>query len=216
MSKPAGLILAGGRGSRMGGPIPKPLIDLAGRPLIAHVIDRLAAQVEPLLVAAPLDQGFERLGLTLAPDRRQGLLGPLAGIEAGLLTLAEVGGSDTAGGLPLQLLVVPGDTPFLPDDLAESLQSLAGDRPVIARFKNRSQPATSLWPVSTLVHLTQWLDAEKPLAIRAFLQWTGYREAEIEPIADAPGKDPFFNVNTPADLAHAANFLAKGSHEHFN
>lgn len=207
--KPAGLILAGGRGSRMGGDVAKPLVTLAGRPLISHVIDRLAIQAEPVIVAAPFGQGFERFGLALAPDRRPGLAGPLAGIEAGLLTLAGMASRKPAeAGLQL-LLVAPGDTPFLPADLAATLQSVSRDRPVIARFEARLQPATSLWPLSILADLTHWLDSGRPLAIRAFLESVGYDEAVIEPMAGAPGGDPFFNVNTPGDLAHAEAFLAE-------
>ena len=209
--KPAGLILAGGRGSRMGGDSPKPLLDLAGRPLISHVIDRLSAHAAPLLLAAPLGRGYERFGLALAPDRRPGLLGPLAGIEAGLLMLAEMGQGQSADDGPRQLVVAPGDTPFLPGDLVPALQSAAGDRPVIASFEGQLQPAASLWPLAILADLGRWLDAGRPLAIRAFLGAVGYREAAIAPVADAPGQDPFFNVNTPADLAHAEAFLAGGA-----
>ncbi|MCE7028828.1 molybdenum cofactor guanylyltransferase [Jiella avicenniae] len=205
---PAGLILAGGRGSRMGGDTPKPLIDLAGRPLISHVIDSVSAKVEPLILAAPLGKGYERFGLALAPDRRPGLLGPLAGIEAGLWTLAEMGQGQSAEEGPQQLLVAPGDTPFLPHDLVPALQSAAGDRPVIARFAGRPQPAASLWPLAVLADLGRWLDDGRPLAIRAFLGAIGHREAVIEPVPDAPDGDPFFNVNTPADLARAEAFLA--------
>ena len=57
--------------------------------------------------------------------------------------------------------------------------------------------------------LGRWLDSGRPLAIRAFLEATGYREVAIEPAPGAPGGDPFFNVNTPDDLARAAAFLSK-------
>ncbi|NDW07448.1 NTP transferase domain-containing protein [Jiella sp. 40Bstr34] len=193
----------------MGGGIPKPLVELAGRPLIAHVIDRLSAHAAPLLLAAPPGQRFECFGLALAPDRRPGLLGPLAGIEAGLLTLVERNGGPSAEDGARQLVVAPGDTPFLPGDLVPTLQSAAGDRPVIASFAGRPQPAASLWPLTVLADLGRWLDSGRPLAIRAFLEATGYREVAIEPAPGAPGGDPFFNVNTPDDLARAAAFLSK-------
>ena len=135
--------------------------------------------------------------------------GPLAGIEAGLLALDEMARSASVPGGPKELVVVAGDTPFLPGDLVERLKFAAADRPVIARFSGRPQPAAGLWPISALGPLKKWLDSERPLAIRAFLESIGYVETTIEPSAAAPGGDPFFNVNTPADLARAAAFLAQ-------
>ncbi|ORE97808.1 molybdenum cofactor guanylyltransferase [Aurantimonas sp. 22II-16-19i] len=205
--KPAGLVLAGGRGSRMGGPTPKPLTPLCGRPLVAHVIARLEPQADRIFLAAPRDRGYERFGLTLAPDRRPGLPGPLAGIEAGLAALP----ARRPGEPERRLLVVPGDTPFLPQDLAERLAQRAGERPVIAVFEGRLQPATGLWPGSLLADLTRWLDTGRPLAIRAFLEEVGFDTAAIDATPDAPAGDPFFNVNTPDDLVTAEAFLHRTS-----
>lgn len=191
----------------MGGGTPKPLTLLGGRPLVGHVIARLEPQAEPLILAAPRDRGYERFALTLAPDRRPGLPGPLAGIEAGLAALA----ARHPGEPGRRLLVVPGDTPFLPRDLAERLAQRAGERPVIAAFEGRLQPATGLWPGRILADLTRWLDAGRPLAIRAFLADIGFDVAAIDDTADAPAGDPFFNVNTPDDLVAAEVFLDRTS-----
>ncbi|MBO0903177.1 NTP transferase domain-containing protein [Jiella sonneratiae] len=196
------MILAGGRGSRMGGAVPKPLVELAGRPLIAYVIDRLSAQAGPLILAAPRGVGFERFGLDLAPDRRPDLPGPLAGIEAGLEAAAH---RLPAG--PAYLLVTPGDTPFLPADLAARLAAPAAQTPVIVRFSGVRQPAVGLWPVAVLPALTAWLDDGRPLAIRAFLDTIGHQEVAIPASPSAPGGDPFFNVNSPGELALAERFL---------
>ena len=204
--KPAGLILAGGRGSRMGGATPKPLVELAGRPLIAHVIERLEGQVAPLIVAAREGEGYDPFGLTLAPDRRPGFAGPLAGIEAGLHAVLAIGNS-----APTHVLIVAGDTPFLPADLRARLASKSGHRPVIAHFAARPQPATSLWPVAVLHDLTRWLDDGRPLAIRAFLDSVGYETVEIAPSIAAPDGNPFFNINTPEDLVAAEEFLRRPS-----
>ncbi|WP_280891690.1 molybdenum cofactor guanylyltransferase [Jiella mangrovi] len=203
--RPAGLILAGGRGSRMRGTVPKPLIALAGRPLIAHVIERIGARTSSIILAAPRGAGYERFAHPLAPDLRPGLPGPLAGIEAGLAAIATPGphGAET----PRHCLVVPGDTPFLPRDLLERLSPHLGERPVVAAFAGRLQPATGLWPLSRLPDLSRWLDEGKPLAIRAFLESSGFAAVEIEPTATSPGSDPFFNVNTPDDLSVAETFL---------
>ncbi|MBO0661446.1 NTP transferase domain-containing protein [Jiella sp. MQZ9-1] len=198
---PAGLILAGGHGSRMGGAVPKPLTLLAGRPLIGHIVDRLGDTVKPLLIAAPTGQGFERFARPLAPDLRPGLPGPLAGIEAGLAALT------TLKDAPRHLLVTPGDAPFLPRDLASQLTAAPDDQPIIAQFENRLQPATGLWPLGILPKLSAWLDADQPLAILAFLDSAGFVSVSIGPQDDAPDGDPFFNVNTPDDLATAQKFI---------
>ena len=200
----AGLILAGGRGSRMGGQTPKPLTELAGRPLIAHVIARLERQAMPIILAAPIGQDYERFALKLAPDLRPGLVGPLAGVEAGLLALA-----DMRNEVPAYLVVTPGDTPFVPTDIVERLSSTASGKPVIASFQGRLQPATGIWPLTVLPALTRWLDDGRPLAIRAFLDDVGHDTVEIEASTDAPSGDPFFNVNTPEDLTVAEAFLGE-------
>ncbi|KQT86189.1 molybdenum cofactor guanylyltransferase [Aurantimonas sp. Leaf443] len=199
--RPAGLILAGGRGTRMGAGHPKPLRRLAGRPLVAHVADALSGSVAPLFLNTSDAEAYAFLGLPCVPDRRDGFLGPLAGIEAGLMALEE-----RAGG-PAQLLVVPGDTPFLPKDLAARL-ACSGSRPAIVRFRARPQPAVSLWPLSLRPRLSAWLDAARPLALMAFLDEATFEAVDIGEAPDAPGGDPFFNVNTPDDLALCEAHLA--------
>ncbi|MEX6506285.1 molybdenum cofactor guanylyltransferase [Jiella sp. M17.18] len=200
--KPAGLILAGGRGSRMGAGVPKPLRLLAGRPLLLHVADRLRPACEPLWVNAAPGEGFEALGLPLVADRRPDFRGPLAGIEAGLTQLA-------AEGVATHLLVAAGDTPFLRADLAARLAERGGERPLVARHAGRLQPTVGLWPLTTLAGLSDWLDAGQPLAIRAFIEATGYDVLDFAGGANASEGDPFFNVNTPEDLEDAERRLAR-------
>ncbi|MCB8839223.1 molybdenum cofactor guanylyltransferase MobA [Aurantimonas sp. VKM B-3413] len=200
---PAGLILAGGRGSRMGGGVPKPLLRLCGRAMLAHVVDRLSGSCAPLWINAQAGAGYEAFGLELVADRRADFRGPLAGVEAGLTRLAET------PALATHLLTVPGDTPFLPRDIVERMTEDAGSRPVVARFAGRLQPTVSLWPLAILPDLTAWLDAGKPLAMRAFLDAVGHGAVDIPPNDHAPEGNPFFNVNTPDDLALAEAFSGK-------
>ena len=201
--RPAGLILAGGRGSRMGGAVPKPLRLLCGRAMLAHVVDRLAGSCAPLWINAPAGAGYEPFGLDLVADRRADFRGPLAGVEAGLTRLADEPAPAT------HLLTLPGDTPFLPVDIVRRMTEAAGGRPVVARFAGRLQPTVSLWPLAILPDLTAWLDAERPLAMRAFLDAVGHDAVDIPPNDNAPRGDPFFNVNTPDDLALAEAFCGK-------
>lgn len=194
----AALILAGGRGSRLGATVPKPLVALRGRTLLDHVLDAIPADVRPILLNAGEGTGFEAFGLPLVPDARPGFPGPLAGIEAAarsrLLEAADA----------THLLVLPGDTPFLSSAVLRPLLDAPGNLPRVARHAGHLQPAVALWPVESLAGLSAFLDAPEKHAIRLYLDRTGFEAVEIE------GDDPFFNVNTPADLAAAERRLASG------
>ncbi|MDY8109424.1 molybdenum cofactor guanylyltransferase MobA [Fulvimarina sp. 2208YS6-2-32] len=193
------IILAGGRGSRMGGDIPKPLRMLAGRPLIAHVLDRLA-DLDPVVINAQDDGTFDAFGDGVAPDLRPGFEGPLAGIEAGLAWHAHDAEEDAAS----HVIVVPSDTPFLPQTLKDRLLAEATPTEiVVARHGGRLHPTVALWPVALLSTLSQWLDDERPRALRAFLDHAGYRTVPFGDGTDAAPDDPFFNINTLDDLSRA-------------
>lgn len=199
-----GLILAGGQARRMGGG-DKPLLPLGGRPMLAHVIARLRPQVAGLLLSANGDPArfapWAVPAIPMLPDSLPGQPGPLAGILAGLDWLAER--RDGAG----WLLSVPGDTPFIPADLAARLRAArvaAGTPLACARSGGRLHPAVGLWPVALRDALRRALLADE----RKVAHWTarhGCAEAEW------PGgpADPFFNANTPEELAEAEARLAR-------
>jgi len=117
-----GVILAGGRGSRMGG-VDKGLVSLRGEPMITHVVARLKPQVGALLINANRNlDAYARLGLPVVPDRFGGFLGPLAGIASGLLTATTP-----------YVATVPCDSPLLPFDLVARLAvALASEQAEIA------------------------------------------------------------------------------------
>ena len=118
-SKITGLILAGGQGTRMGR-VDKGLQPFGGATMVAHVLQRLAPQVDTVVINAnrnlPQYQAaagaYTDTGTVIVPDRMGGFEGPLAGVQAGL--------HDCATEL---LLTVPCDSPFLPADLAERLSA---------------------------------------------------------------------------------------------
>ncbi|WP_185985104.1 molybdenum cofactor guanylyltransferase [Aureimonas mangrovi] len=199
---PAAVLLAGGRGSRMGGAIPKPLIDLAGRTLAERTLDAVRAHCAPILVSAADTVAFASLSLPLVDDLREGRLGPLAGLEAAARWLA-VNAPDTA-----YLVSIPGDTPFLPADLVPRLAADAGETVRVARSATGTHPTVALWPVCQLGRLGPYLDRPGvSLSVRAFLEDCGWEAISFEPDPRAPGGDPFFNVNTPGDLAAARSML---------
>ena len=203
---PLGVILAGGLSRRMGGG-DKGLLDLGGQSILARVIDRLAPQVGGLALNANGDPArFAGLGLPVLPDSVDGFVGPLAGVLAGM-DWAAGQGADT-------IVTAAADTPFFPRDLVARLQKAGQgmDRPLVLAAtpdpeKGRVRhPTFGLWPVALRDDLRAALDG----GLRKVVLWTdthGGREA-LFPIA---GVDPFFNVNTPQDLARAEILLKEGA-----
>src|SRR3954468_10349529 len=105
-----GLILAGGRGTRMGH-VDKGLQPLRGSTMAAHVLQRLAPQVASVAINANQNlDTYGALGVPVWPDDTPGFAGPLAGLEAGMRRCTTP-----------YLLTAPCDSPFLPADLAERL-----------------------------------------------------------------------------------------------
>lgn len=189
------VILAGGRATRMGGG-DKGLRLLHGRPILAHVIERLARQCHPLALNANGDPArFAGYGLPVLPDPLPGHPGPLAGVLAGMDWAAGLGAS--------HVISAAADTPFFPLDLARRLwaaRSGAGLALAATREDGRlmRQPTFGIWPVA----LRDDLHAALEGGLRKIVLWT---EAHGAGVAEFPmgACDPFFNINTPEDVARA-------------
>lgn len=207
----SGGIIAGGEASRLGH-VNKALVQLAGRAMIAHVAERLAPQVGEIFVnanrdladlAAPGLAGPGALPLAVLTDHAAFAgRGPLAGI---LRCLAEIEGS---GRRVTHLATVATDTPFIPRDLVARLAAaVAGTRSVaVATSGGNPHPLTALWPVALAGPLHDFLRAGDDNRVRAFAAL--HDPVFVEFPAHAGGVDPFFNVNTPADLIAAQKMLA--------
>jgi molybdenum cofactor guanylyltransferase len=196
-----GVILAGGRSQRMGGG-DKALRLLGGKPLLAHVIDRLRPQVDRLALNANGDPyRFATFGLPIITDSVGDFAGPLAGVLAGM---------DWAAQVPEvhYIVTVPADGPFLPRDLVHHLASqlLAEDAELaIAASNGQPYPVIGLWPVALREELRQALTVENVHKVDA---WTArYRRVTAE--FESKPVDPFFNANTPEQLAEAERLLAR-------
>lgn len=188
----AGIVLAGGRATRMGGG-DKPLLHLHGRPLLAHVIERLTPQVQALAISANGDPArFAAFGLPVLADPLPGQPGPLVGVLAGL---------DWAAGLGADaLLCVAGDTPFLPADLVAQLAAPGGLAMAASPGPDgslRPHPTVALWPLTLRAALRAALDQGE----RRVGRWALEQGAVVVPFDGPP--DPFLNLNTPQDLARA-------------
>jgi molybdopterin-guanine dinucleotide biosynthesis protein A len=184
-----GIVLAGGLGRRMGG-VDKGLVDLDGKPMVAHVLARLAPQVGPMLINA--NQNAERyaaLGVPIVPDAVPGFAGPLAGLHAGL--------SRTATAFAV---TVPCDSPFLPLDLVQRLARAleqAGAQLAVAKTFDRSHPVFALVRSDVLPHLAAFLEAGG----RKIDAW--YAALAVAEVAFDDCADAFRNINTRDELAAA-------------
>ncbi len=196
--RPVAVVLAGGLARRMGGG-DKPLRMLAGRALLDHVLDRIRPQVRAVALSANGDPvRFAPWGLPVLADPLPGNLGPLAGVLAGMRWAAALGAAD--------VLSVPADTPFLPVDLVAGLAAArrAAAVPIAcAASLGRTHPVVALWPTALADALAVALRGGERQAGR-WAARQGATAAEFE----AAGGDPFFNVNSPGELAEAEALLA--------
>jgi molybdenum cofactor guanylyltransferase len=190
--KIAGVILAGGKATRMDR-ANKALLLLGAKSLVSHVSDRLAPQVSLLGVNANRD--FEAFSLPIVTDGIGGNLGPLDGI-LGAMMFAEQNGCTHA-------LTVSVDTPFFPSDLAEKFSEKSTDQIAIANSNGRIHGTCGLWPVQNAAGLRAFILSGKSLKLMDYLNQTGF----VEVAFDGTDPDPFFNINTPDDLAAAARWL---------
>lgn len=198
MAKPAGLILAGGLSRRMGGG-DKGLLRLGGETILARIAQRLQPQVSPLLLNANGPAERFGLGLPVVPDNLPDTPGPLAGILAGLDHLAE---HDRGARF---LLTVAADCPFLPMDLAARLVAAAETAgAAYAASGGRAHPVIGVWDVASRAELRRLLVEEGERRMARWTQRIGAVAVEW-PVAPV---DPFFNVNTPEELAEAERLIA--------
>jgi molybdopterin-guanine dinucleotide biosynthesis protein A len=205
-----GVVLAGGLSRRMfaerGGSGDKALLDLAGRSMIRHVIEKLAAQTHCVIVNANGDPGrFQSLGRPVVADTVEGFVGPLAGVLAGMRWAA------THRPEAAYIATASADAPFLPDDLVVRLCRSADRHPgaiAMARSGGEIHPVIGLWPVA----LADDLEGALRSGVRKVLAWTdrhGTLPVDFEPVTiGGRTVDPFFNANTPADLDEARRLLA--------
>lgn len=194
------IILAGGRGSRMGG-VDKGLQNFNGMPLALHTLTRLqmGGGVGQFMLNANRNlAAYESFGVSVWPDATPDYAGPLAGFLTGLEHCETP-----------YLLTVPCDTPLLPLDLAQRLsEALAANHAEIAmvsapeagkdgHMQVRTQPVFCLLHVSLLESLVRFTQDGG----RKIDAWTARHNTVVVPF-DAPGDNPqaFFNANTLAEL----------------
>lgn len=193
-----GVLLAGGQSRRMGGG-DKGLLEIAGKPMLAHVLSRLKPQVNQVVINANGDATrFESFGLPVFADTIEGHVGPLAGVLAGMRWSAANVADD---GL---IVTVSTDAPLIPMNLVQRLaDGLKHNRETaiaLASSGGNVHPVIGLWPVE----LADDLESALREGVRKVRHWTDRHGTVIVDFeyVQAGGRtiDPFFNANTPDEL----------------
>jgi molybdopterin-guanine dinucleotide biosynthesis protein A len=187
MLRTTGVVLAGGQGSRMGG-VDKGLQPFRGKPMVAHAIERLAPQVDELLINANRNpEAYAELGYRVIADEIEGFAGPLAGFERGL--------AHASGDL---VVTVPCDSPFLPADLVARLRAAlerAGADLAVAKTGEQAHPVFSLMRRGVHASLAQFLSGGQ----RKIDKW--YGALKVIEVAFDDEAEAFLNINTREELA---------------
>ncbi len=184
-----GLILAGGRATRMGG-VDKGLQPLNGEPMVSHVLRRLRSQVGKLMINANRNEDvYQQWGVTVIADQLPDFAGPLAGLQAGLAQCKTP-----------YLATAPCDAPRIPADLVARLSAALEQRDsdaavavTLAGGQRHRHPVCLLVKTSVLPHLTAWLD-NGGRKMDDWLRALSTAEAVFDDV------DAFENVNTVAQL----------------
>jgi molybdenum cofactor guanylyltransferase len=189
------LILAGGKGRRIDGQ-DKGLIEVAGRPLIEHILEAVTPQVGGVLINANRNsERYSQYGYPVIPDDMSDFQGPLAGIATGMEH------ASTA-----YIATLPCDGPFVPDNLvsrlAQALTRYDADI-AVAHDGVRLQPVYALLPTCLLNSLKSFLASGE----RKIDRWFGLHKYVLADFSDHP--ETFLNVNTPNDLKHIQTLLSE-------
>ena len=186
-------VLAGGRATRMHGE-DKGLLELNGKPLLEHVLERLRSQVATIYISVNRQpEQYQAYGWPVIGDNLEGFLGPLAGIQAALLACKCE-----------WLLTVPVDCPFIPKDLLQRLSQAvnSANRPLAVVHDGKG-----LQPTFCLLHqsLTESLQQYLQQGGRKTGEWLRRQEPALADYSDNP--NAFININTPEDLELAEQRL---------
>ena len=189
------LIIAGGRGSRMGS-VDKGLQLFKGMPMVAHVLERISPQVDEVIINAnrSIDQ-YAAFGHRVVPDTIDGFAGPLAGLHVGLMQATT----------PL-LVTAPCDSPFLPLDLVTRLHTameLGNVDLAVAKTYDQAHPVFCLVKRDLEPHLREFLASGQ----RKIDKW--YATLRVVEVQFDDQESAFANINTEAELRELESARAK-------
>lgn len=179
------VILAGGRGSRLGGQ-DKGLLEFAGRPIIEHILEAISPQAGAVIINANRNlQHYSKYGQPVISDKMADYQGPLAGFAAAL-----------AASSTDYILTIPCDGPFVPADLIARMSRAMLDQHAelaVAHDGQRMQPVYALIPRTLESSLQQFLDSGD----RKIDRWYALHTTALADFSDVA--DTFFNINTDDD-----------------
>jgi molybdopterin-guanine dinucleotide biosynthesis protein A len=200
----AGLVLAGGRSSRMGGGN-KALEVLAGRTLLQRVVDRITPQVDEVALSVEKPSAaFAVFGLAQLPDPAPGHNGPLAGLLSGLRYFQAQQG---------WVLLAPCDAPFLPPDLAARLReqsNAAATASAVVSHEGQLQPTFSIWHHSLLPRVEHAVEREGMTGLKEFLRMIDFAVVDWSDASRPACMPPFFNINDAEALGEAERWILTG------
>lgn len=180
-----GVVLAGGRATRMGG-IDKGLVPVAGTPMVEHVVQGLSPQVARVVINANRNlERYQSLAEAVVTDENRDFAGPLAGMAAAMQWARDG-----------WIVTVPCDSPLVPRDLVTRLiAALRADdaRLAVARGDGRLQPVFALLPCDLLESLRQFLASGE----RKIDRWYAGHRMAMADFDDVP--ETFLNINTPEE-----------------
>ena len=192
------LLLAGGQSRRMGGG-DKNQLNLGGKSVLHHILDRVDRAGAPTAINANGDPlRFEAYGLPVIADVVDGYAGPLAGILTGLEWISMYHPKCT------HMISLATDAPFLPPDLAHRLYARLGRDAIIVQAQSNGQrhPVFAIWPVALAADLRQAVCEE---GVRKIDHFTQRHHCGVVAFSGTP--DPFLNINRPEDFAEAERWL---------
>ena len=192
------LLLAGGQSRRMGGG-DKNQLNLGGKSVLHHILDRVDRAGAPTAINANGDPlRFEGYGLPVIADVVDGYAGPLAGILTGLEWIAMDHPKCT------HMISLATDAPFLPPDLAHRLYARLGRDAIIVQAQSNGQrhPVFAIWPVALAADLRKAVCEE---GVRKIDHFTQRHHCGVVAFSGTP--DPFLNINRPEDFAEAERWL---------
>lgn len=179
------VILAGGRGSRLGGQ-DKGLLEFAGRPIIEHILEAISPQAGAVIINANRNlQHYSKYGQPVISDEMADYQGPLAGFAAAL-----------AASSTDYIMTIPCDGPFVPADLIARMSRAMLDQHAelaVAHDGQRMQPVYALIPRTLESSLQQFLDSGD----RKIDRWYALHTSALADFSDVA--DTFFNINTDDD-----------------
>ena len=188
------VIMIGGQSKRMGGGI-KSLIEFNNKNIFERVLERAKKQAKWIIINNNItEEKFKKYDIPIIRDIKKNYLGPLAGIHSAMCWIKN-------NKPEIEWLVtLPGDTPFIPPNLISDLKNKITPKSkiILAQSGGKTHPIIGLWHVSLLKNLDEQLD----LGLRKILSWANLHPIDFVNFS-SKNYDPFFNINTKADVTKA-------------